>query len=95
MNINIHKLLAYVIFFAILPLPFSFYLLLRPLVCFGVIYLLVKDWKNISQNTKAVLVIIAILFNPFFAVYLSKVIWIPIDFICGYYFLKRYSSNSL
>jgi|APCry1669192700_1035426.scaffolds.fasta_scaffold09771_2 hypothetical protein len=87
---NFHKILAFVIFIAILPLPYGFYLVLRPLVCLGVIYLLVRDWKALDSNHKAILVIIAALFNPVAAIYLSKLIWVPIDILCGYYFLKRY-----
>jgi hypothetical protein len=90
MDLRIHKLLAYIIFIAILPLPYSFYILLRPLVFLVVIYLLLRDWKNINRNTKVILVVITILFNPIAAIYLSKFIWIPIDFVCGYYFLKYY-----
>jgi hypothetical protein len=87
------QILAYVIFIAILPLPYGFYLLLRPLVCLGVIYLLVKDWRSIDSQSRAILVVVAVLFNPVAAIYLSKLIWIPIDFICGYYFLKRYPAR--
>jgi hypothetical protein len=94
MAVRLHKLLAYAIFIAILPLPYGFYFLLRPLVCLGVIYLLVKNWKNIDEKTKAILIVIGILFNPIATIYLSKLVWIPIDFICGYYFLKRYPAST-
>jgi hypothetical protein len=90
MDLRIHKLLAYTIFIAILPLPYIFYILLRPLVFLIVIYLLFRDWKNINRNTKVILIVITILFNPIAAIYLSKFLWIPIDFVCGYYFLKHY-----
>jgi hypothetical protein len=82
-------------FLAILPLPYGYYLLLRPLICIGLIYLLVRDWKYIDQNTKAITIVIAVLFNPFAAIYLSKLVWIPIDFACGYFLLKRYKPQNL
>ena len=90
MNISVHRLLAYILFIAVLPLPYIFYILLRPLVFLIVIYLLYRDWRNISKNTKVIVVFIGVLFNPIAAIFLSKLIWIPIDLICGYYFLKHY-----
>jgi hypothetical protein len=55
---------------------------------------LVKDWKNIDEKTKAILIVIGILFNPIATIYLSKLVWVPIDFICGYY-LRRENSALL
>ena len=82
-------------FIAVLPLPYAYYLLLRPLICLGMIYLLVRDWAYLDQNTKAILIVIAVLFNPFSAIFLSKLIWIPIDLACGYYLLKKYKPKNL
>jgi hypothetical protein len=85
-----NKILSYLCFIAILPLPYSYYMLLRPIVCLGLIFLLVKDWNNITSENKAICIVIAVLFNPFSAIYLSKLVWIPIDLLSGFYLLKKY-----
>ena len=89
------KVLAWAMFIAILPLPYGYYLLLRPVICIGLIYLLVRDWKYLDQSTKAITIVIAVLFNPVAAIYLSKFIWIPIDFACGYFLLKKYKPQNI
>ncbi len=85
-----NKIIAYICFVAILPLPYTYYILLRPAVCLGMIFLLVRDGKRLSNDNKAICIVIAVLFNPFFAIYLSKFVWIPIDLLSGFYLLRKY-----
>ncbi|MBU3580775.1 hypothetical protein ICN19_01950 [Polynucleobacter sp. AP-Capit-er-40B-B4] len=93
MKINFPQALAVLILIAVLPLPYGYYLLLRPVVCLGLIYLLIRDWKQLSQNTKAITIVIAVLFNPFAAVFLSKLVWVPIDLACSYFLFKKYKKE--
>jgi hypothetical protein len=92
---NFVKILAWSMFIAILPLPYGYYIFLRPLICLGMIYLLIRDWGYLDQNTKAISIVIAVLFNPFSAIFLNKIIWIPIDLACGYFLLKKYQPQIL
>lgn len=93
MKINFPQALAILILIAVLPLPYGYYLLLRPVVCLGLIYLLIRDWKSLSQNARAITIVIAILFNPFAAVFLSKIVWVPIDLACSYFLFKKYQKE--
>ncbi|CAN6135327.1 hypothetical protein MCETRH20_01627 [Methylophilaceae bacterium] len=83
-----NKMIAALLFIAALPLPYAYYEFLRVTVCLGVIYLIIKGWALLDGKTKGVLIVIAILFNPFSAIYLSKFIWVVIDVIAGVYLLQ-------
>jgi len=81
----VNKILAILLFLAVLPLPYAYYEILRVAVCLGVLYTLVKEWSLLDGQTKGVFVVIAVLFNPFSPIYLSKIIWVVIDLIAGLY----------
>ncbi len=89
-----NKIIAYACFIAILPLPYVYYILLRPLVALGIVYLLVKDWKFLTSDSKAICIVIAILFNPISAIFFPKLVWVIIDIIVGMYFLNKYPINN-
>ncbi len=80
-----NRLLAALLFIAILPMPYSYYLYLRIAIMLGVIYLLVSDWKINDDKTKGILIVIGVLFNPFAPLHITKWVWIIIDFIAGMY----------
>lgn len=83
-----NKILAALLFLAVLPLPYTYYEILRVAVCLGVLYMLVKEWPLLEGQTKGALIVIAVLFNPFSPIYLSKIIWMIIDIIAGVYLLQ-------
>lgn len=83
-----NKLLALFIFIAVLQLPYGYYEVLRFVVCLGVVFIVAKEWNSLDTTTKVILVVIAILFNPFSPIYLSKMIWLVIDLITGQYLLN-------
>lgn len=83
-----NKVIAALLFIAVLPLPYAYYEFLRVAVCLGIIYLIIKGWALLDGQAKGVLIVIAILFNPFSAIYLSKFIWVVIDVIAGVYLLQ-------
>ena len=82
------KILAFLVLIAVFPLPYSYYEILRIVVCLGVVFIVVKEWNSLDTTTRAVLAVIAILFNPFSPIYLSKMIWVVIDLIVGLYMLN-------
>jgi hypothetical protein len=84
----VNKILAALLFLAVLPLPYAYYEILRVSVCLGVIYMLVKEWPLLEGQTKGALIVIAVLFNPFSPIYLSKIIWVVIDIITGVYLIR-------
>ena len=83
-----NKILAALLFLAVLPLPYAYYEILRVAVSLGVLYMLVKEWPLLDGKTKGVFIVIGVLFNPFSPIYLSKVIWVVIDIIAGVYLLQ-------
>ncbi len=76
------------VFIAILPLPYMYYEILRVVVCLGIIFMLISSWANLEGLTKAILIVIALLFNPFSPIYLSKMVWVVIDLVVGFYMLN-------
>ena len=83
-----NKILAVLLFVAVLPLPYAYYEILRITVCLGVIYMLIKKWPLLDGQTKGALIVIAVLFNPFSPIYLSKIIWVIIDVVAGIYLMQ-------
>ena len=82
------KILATALFLAMLPLPYGYYEILRVVVCLGVVFIVVKEWNSLDTTTKAILTVIAILFNPFSPIYLSKMVWVLIDLVVGLYLIN-------
>ena len=76
---------AILLFIAIFSLPYGYYTLLRLVVTgisiYAAFFLLERD----SISFWALLGI-AVLFNPFIPIYLSREIWFPINIIVGVYF---------
>ena len=83
-----NKILATLLFIAVLPLPYVYYEFLRVAVCLGAIYLVIRGWSLLDSPQRAVLIVIAILFNPFSPIYLSKIIWGIIDIAAGIYLIQ-------
>ena len=83
-----NKLLACFIFLAMLPFPYGYYEILRIVVCLGVVFIVIKEWNSLDTTTKPILAVIAILFNPFSPIYLSKMVWVVIDLVVGLYMLN-------
>ena len=83
-----NKLLATLLFLAVLPLPYGYYEILRVAVCLGIIFMLISTWAILDTATKAILIVIALLFNPFSPIYLSKMVWVVIDLVVGFYMLN-------
>ncbi|MBB6236943.1 putative membrane protein [Pedobacter sp. AK013] len=75
-------------FAAILKLPIEYYTFLRAIVSLGALLLIYIWIKQKNYSLIAVFILILILFNPLFPIYLHrKGIWIPLDVITGLLFL--------
>lgn len=75
-------------FIAILRLPIGYYTFLRTVISIGAMILILSFLKQKSYSITIVFLLILILFNPLFPIYLhKKSIWIPFDVIVGILFL--------
>ena len=75
-------------FAALLKLPIEYYTFLRTIVSLGAVLLIYGWLKQKNYSLAIVFILILILFNPFFPIYLyRKSIWIPLDIIAGLLFL--------
>lgn len=80
---EVMKTMSYVgviaLFTAILPLPSIYYLLLRQVITFIASYFVFRFYRNKLLTQAVISLGIAIIFNPFFPVYMDKLIWIIFD----------------
>lgn len=75
-------------FAGIFKLPIEYYTFLRILVSLGALLVLYHTLSSGQHYSSIIFLIILILFNPVFPIYLyRKSIWIPIDTITGALFL--------
>lgn len=75
-------------FAAILKLPIEYYTFLRTIVSLGALLLIYVWTKQKNYVLTVVFILLLILFNPLFPIYLhKKSIWIPLDIITGLLFL--------
>ena len=76
---------AGLLFFALLPLPYGFYTLLRIVVCAAAGYLAFREYRMKESATvwTVALAIIAVLFNPLIPVHLSREVWAPVDVVAA------------
>ena len=83
---------AILLFMAVLKAPREYYWLLRTVVSIGAVLVIIK---NIETTYWVLLfLIVAILFNPIFPIYLyKKVLWMPLDIITGLLFLIEIITN--
>jgi hypothetical protein len=77
---------AVMLLLALAPWPYGYYQLLRFVVCgaAGYVAFMTYNWKKIWAMW--LFGFIAILFNPFIPIHLSREVWQPIDVICGIIF---------
>ena len=80
--------IALLLLIAILPLPYEYYIYLRIIVFISLVFFLIQDWTVLIISNKAIYVFIALLFNPFLPIYLTKGIWAIIDIVFAIYMLK-------
>ncbi|WP_197285464.1 DUF6804 family protein [Pedobacter sp. R20-19] len=75
-------------FLAILRLPIEYYTFLRTIISLGALIFIYSWIKQKNYALVIIFVLVLILFNPLFPIYLHrKSIWIPLDIITGLLFL--------
>lgn len=75
-------------FIGIFRLPIEYYTFLRILISIGALLVLYNTLSSKQHYFSIIFLIILILFNPVFPIYLyRKSIWVPIDTITGILFL--------
>ena len=90
MNIqNLYQITLWAIFIGILPLPYSYYGLLRLLVMCVCGYISYKLFKLNESKIGAIFFVIAILFNPISPFFFSKELWAIIDIAVGIYMFRK------
>lgn len=69
--------------FALVPLPYGFYILLRLIVCVVSVWLAYVQWKHDDaiSGWVVVLVIIALVYNPIIVVHLTREVWTIINLV--------------
>ena len=74
---------AGLLFLGVFSLPYGYYMLLR-LITFGVfVWAAFLSFEQNEELLPWVFIIIAIIFNPIFKIYLPKEVWIIIDIVAG------------
>jgi hypothetical protein len=68
-----------------LPLPYGYYVLLRFVVCAATALLAYYEYQSVDRVSGWAIgfALIAFLFNPFIPVYLSRIIWLPINIVAA------------
>ncbi len=82
-----NKIIASLIFLAILPMPHDYYWILRSLVFMGCAYFFFHDRDRFNDVGKWSLVICAVVYNPFIPFYLGKPVWVVINIVSGLFFV--------
>ncbi len=69
--------------FAILSLPYGYYQILRWVITLSSVFLMYKNFKQGYETAAFIMIIIGILFNPIFPIYMQKSTWAIFDLICA------------
>jgi len=83
----IRIIVAIMLLFALAKLPYSYYTILRLVVCGTAFWSMFISIKLDKRTWCLVFGVIAVLFNPIFPIRLSRGIWQPIDIICALCFI--------
>jgi len=73
---------AVLLLLATFSLPYGFYIFLRWIILAIATYISIIIWEK-HKKLRWATVCMAILFNPFIPIYLTKSIWSPVDLICA------------
>ena len=78
---------AGLLFVAMLPLPYGYYLLLRIIACGVFVSSAFITYNRDEKISPWVFIILAIVFNPIIKIHFQKEIWIAIDFLSGLFLI--------
>ncbi len=82
--------------FALAPLPYGYYTLLRIVVCAASVLIAYNSFQRVGKVSlgSGVMIGIALLFNPLIPIHLSREIWAPIDIGAAFVFAMHWWVNS-
>lgn len=78
------------LFLGAAPLPYGYYMLLRLVACAVFVWAAFVAHSRKRQVLPWVLVVAALLFNPFMKVHFRKDVWAPLDIAAGVLLLASY-----
>ena len=82
---------ALMLFFAVAPLPYAYYTLLRWVVCGAVLFLAYDEHDGLPWLP--VFILLAVIFNPLFPIPMTREMWAPVDFCTAIFLLvHRFST---
>lgn len=93
-------IVAIMLLVAILPLPYGYYTFLRWATCGVAVFIAFNAYRWGKTWATWLFGAIAVLFNPFVPIYLTKEIWQPIDVVgallfgASIFFLKESAKNT-
>ncbi len=71
------------------PMPIGYYTFLRVIVTIGAVLVVVKELQRDVNLLGIAFILMAVLFNPIFPIYLyKKALWMPLDIIGALLFLR-------
>ena len=76
---------AIMLLIAILPLPYSYYPVLRIVVTGSTAFAAFYFFNKNDSQSGIMLALMAILWNPIFPIYLDKTLWVPLDIAAAIY----------
>lgn len=79
----LNKFTIAVLLVAIAPLPYSYYMFLRWAVTLSACIHIYFGFTRKRWAAVAIFIALAVLFNPIVPVYLSKVVWMILDFLAA------------
>lgn len=75
---------AIALLFALLPLPYGYYTLLRFVVCGASCWLAYKHYEAVGSHAWTVIfIVLAVLFNPIIPIHFPRNVWAVIDAVCA------------
>lgn len=91
----LHWLPAITLVAALGPWPYDYYMLLRIIVCAAATLLAILAYRSLSELTIwcGVFVALAILFNPFFPIHLTRGVWTIIDLASAVLFASHFFAS--
>ena len=87
-------LVAILILIAALPVPYGYYQFIRYAAPAGIIFILINGWQGFDGLNKAILLLVALLFNPIEQFNLGRSLWIVADLVsAGYLWFLGWKLN--
>lgn len=88
-------IIAVLLFLAVLDMPYGYYTFLRLVVFISSSFFVYQNYKSEKMFWVWSFVLIALLFNPVFPIYLDKTLWVVLDILTGIFMLVsiKYSIN--